>query len=91
MQKALFTIAALLLAVPASADPSGVYKPGKSQAPAEPLPLNKTLPLDKTLPLKGATSRGSCAAFGPGFVKVEGSDTCVKLGGAISVGAGGSR
>jgi hypothetical protein len=85
MQKALFTIAALLLAVPASADPSGVYKPGKSQAPAEPLPLNKTLPL------KGATSRGSCAAFGPGFVKVEGSDTCVKLGGAISVGAGGSR
>ncbi len=29
-----------------------------------------------------------CAEFGPGFVMVEGSSTCVKLGGAISVGGG---
>ena len=45
---------------------------------------------DKLLPLKGAASSSSCAAFGPGFVKVEGSDTCIKIGGAISVGAGTS-
>ena len=32
-----------------------------------------------------------CAAFGPGFIKVEGSSTCVKVGGSISIGAGGSR
>jgi len=31
----------------------------------------------------------SCAALGPGFVKVEGSDTCVRIGGSISIGAGG--
>ena len=32
-----------------------------------------------------------CAAYGPGFVKVEGSSTCVKIGGSVSVEAGGSR
>jgi hypothetical protein len=41
----------------------------------------------KLLPLKGATSANSCAAFGAGFVKVEGSDTCVKVGGYVSTGA----
>ena len=42
----------------------------------------------KTLPSKKATRSNPCASFGPGFVKVEGSDTCVKLGGGISVGGG---
>ena len=48
----------------------------------------------KVLPLKGATSTKSCAEYGAGFVRVEGSDTCVKVGGAVSVGVGttaGSR
>jgi hypothetical protein len=43
----------------------------------------------KLLPLKGATRTNSCAEFGAGFVKVEGSDTCVKVGGYVSTGAGG--
>lgn len=29
-----------------------------------------------------------CAEFGPGFVKAEGSDTCVRIGGSISIGTG---
>lgn len=41
----------------------------------------------RLLPVKGATSAHSCAAFGAGFVKVEGTDTCVKIGGAVSAGA----
>ncbi|MBU6461839.1 MAG: porin [Bradyrhizobium sp.] len=32
-----------------------------------------------------------CAAYGPGFVKVDGSDTCVKVGGSISAGVSGRR
>ena len=38
----------------------------------------------KGLP-RGAEPRRqeACAAFGAGFVKLEGSDTCVKLGGAV--------
>ena len=43
----------------------------------------------KLLPLKGATS-DACAAYGAGFVKVEGTGTCVKIGGAVSIGAGTS-
>ncbi|WP_375783209.1 hypothetical protein ACE10Z_25430 [Bradyrhizobium sp. Pha-3] len=42
----------------------------------------------KALPSKSATRSNPCSSYGPGFVKVEGSDTCVRLGGAISVGAG---
>jgi hypothetical protein len=32
-----------------------------------------------------------CAAYGAGFVKVEGSGTCVKIGGSVGVEAGRSR
>jgi len=44
----------------------------------------------RLLPLKGAAAGNSCAAYGPGFAKVEGTETCVKIGGSISVGVGGS-
>jgi hypothetical protein len=46
------------------------------------------------LPRKGAHAGNSCAAYGPGFVKIEGTETCMKIGGAIGIGAGvssGSR
>jgi hypothetical protein len=43
----------------------------------------------KLLPLKRAASGNSCAAYGPGFVKLEGTETCVKVGGAVSIGVGG--
>ncbi len=29
-----------------------------------------------------------CPEFGPGFVKIAGSDTCVKVGGSITVNGG---
>ena len=51
-------------------------KPAKTPAP------------DKLLPLKGATRSNSCAEYGAGFTKVEGTDTCVKAGGYVSVGVG---
>jgi hypothetical protein len=37
------------------------------------------------------TKRNPCAAYGAGFVKVEGSDTCVKIGSTVRVEAGRSR
>jgi hypothetical protein len=44
------------------------------------------------VPLRPArTAVNPCAEYGAGFVRVEGSSTCVKIGGAISVGAGGTR
>jgi len=35
-------------------------------------------------------SGNPCAQYGPGFVKLAGSDTCVKIGGSVSIEAGGS-
>ena len=40
---------------------------------------------------KGARTDRSCAAYGAGFVRVDGTQTCVKIGGAVSIGIGGSR
>lgn len=42
----------------------------------------------KALPLKGTggtAKAGSCASYGPRFVMVEGTGTCVKIGGSISI------
>jgi hypothetical protein len=54
----------------------------------------KTAPSGKLLPLKSARPASSCADYGAGFISVEGTNTCMKVGGAISIGAGvsaGSR
>jgi Porin subfamily len=74
----LVIVVAMLPASVAPAEPSSSQKSEKAVAPA------------RRPPLKGATGSNSCAAFGPGFVKVDGTDTCVKIGGAISIGAGSS-
>jgi hypothetical protein len=51
----------------------------------------KSSPSGRLLPLKRPEAGNtSCAAYGPGFVKVEGTSTCVKTSGSVGVGAGGS-
>ena len=42
-------------------------------------------------PSPGAVSANPCAAHGPGFARVAGSETCVKIGGHIRVEAGVSN
>jgi Porin subfamily len=80
MRKSFLVIAALMLsAAGAPAQQGGIQKPERTTPPA------------KMLPAKPATSANSCAAYGTGFVKLEGSDTCVKVGGAVSVDVGTSR
>ncbi|QOZ26185.1 hypothetical protein [Bradyrhizobium sp. CCBAU 51753] len=76
MRTTLFAILAVLLPVAAFA------QQGRSrdfQTPPD---------AGKPLPSKPAARANPCASFGPGFVRVEGTDTCVKLGGAVSVGGG---
>src|SRR2546426_9513805 len=64
MRKSRLVIAALLLSAwSALAEPPGLQKSEKAAVSG------------KTLPLRGASSADSCAAYGPGFVKVEGSGT----------------
>jgi len=70
-------VLALLSASSASAQQ---FREGKPDKPTKTLPLR---------PPKAAAN--SCAEYGAGFVRVEGSSTCVKIGGSLSVGVGGSR
>ncbi len=35
-----------------------------------------------------AIPANACAEYGAGFVRIEGTNTCVKIGGAVSIGAG---
>ena len=70
-------ILAMLSASAASAQQSRDRKPDK---PATSVPLR---------PAKAAAN--PCAEYGPGFVRIEGSSTCMKIGGSFSVGVGGLR
>jgi Porin subfamily len=46
----------------------------------------------KLLPVKKSTGAvNSCAAYGADFVKIEGSDTCMRIGGAVRLDAGAGR
>jgi hypothetical protein len=76
MRKLLFAIVAATLPALTALAEQPVFP--KSEYTAKP---------GKLLPVKGATSGHSCAALGAGFVKVDGTDTCVKVGGAVSTGA----
>ena len=55
-----------------------------------PKPAKPTTTSSKLLPVRGAGASNSCAAYGPGFVKIDGTETCMKIGGAVSIGVGGS-
>jgi len=80
MRKSLLVIIAVVLPASAAfAEQPRVPKPEQAGTPG------------KVLPLKGARSANSCAEYSVGFVKIEGSNTCVKIGGAVSIGAGASR
>ena len=77
MRKILIAaVIAALSVAPALAEPSS---PKQRDSAAAGLP-----------PPKRAGPGNPCSVYGPGFVKVEGSETCVKIGGAVSFGAGGS-
>jgi hypothetical protein len=80
MRKSVLLMIALALLPPAAdAEQLRLQRPDRATA-------------DKPLPLK--RSSHACAEYGAGFVRIEGTNTCMKIGGAISVGAGmssGSR
>lgn len=74
-------VAIIMAALPAAsalAEPASHHNPDKHPSRG------------RLLPLKGAGTGNACALYGPGFVKVDGTDTCMKIGGGIGVGAGTS-
>jgi len=83
MRKSLLVMMAMVLpSVAAAAEQPRLQK------------ADKAAPSGKSLPLKRPSSANACAEYGAGFVKIEGTNTCMKIGGAVSIGAGvsgGSR
>ena len=52
----------------------------------------KSKSAESTLPgTRPATNGNPCAAYGAGFARLEGSSTCVRVGGNVQVDIGGQR
>lgn len=79
MIRSAFLVAAILL-LPSAAAAQGRDAPWQ--------PLRNTAPprLDATKP-----PAKSCAEFGAGFVRLEGSDTCIRIGGQVGFGTTATR
>jgi hypothetical protein len=60
-------------------------------ASAEELRAPKRGKAAASLPLRPKALANPCGEYGPGFVRIEGSSTCIKIGGSFSVGVGASR
>jgi hypothetical protein len=73
-----------LLAIVVATLPATVGAAERSRSPNSGKPATS----GKLLSVKDAGHSNSCAAYGPGFAKVDGTETCVKIGGAIAIGAG---
>jgi hypothetical protein len=57
-------------------------------SPADFSTLSKPMPPAKSPSRAGTRAANPCASFGPNFKRVEGTDTCVRIGGGVSVQAG---
>jgi hypothetical protein len=62
-----------------------------SSAPAQQSPDRKPDKPVASVPLRPKAAANPCAEYGPGFVRIDGSSTCMRIGGGIDVGIGGSR
>lgn len=77
---ALITLTALAAPYSLSAQQTTPKKPRLKN-------LHATEPAAK--PRTPSRSTSSCAEFGAGFMRLPGSDTCVRIGGSVSVDGGG--
>lgn len=55
----------------------------QAQSIGEPIPGRGTPTKAKPAPADAAQAGRPCPAYGPGFVRVEGSSLCVRVGGAV--------
>ncbi|OJY10119.1 MAG: hypothetical protein BGP05_20640 [Rhizobiales bacterium 62-47] len=76
---------AMLIAVGALSISAAAAQPTSNLADSKSKPtVSNGTALQKNAPSK------SCAEYGPGFIRVEGSTSCMRIGGAVSIGAGTS-
>ena len=65
--------------------------PASIAAAEQPVSQKADKPVTKLLPLKRDGAANSCAAYGAGFIKVEGTETCMRIGGNVNIEARGGR
>jgi hypothetical protein len=70
----------VLAVLSVSAAPAQQSRDRKPDKPAPSVPLR---------PAKAAAN--PCAEYGAGFVRIEGSSTCMKIGGSFAIGVGRSQ
>lgn len=75
LRLAACAVAALML--PAAAAAQDTKTPQRTTKAAPPVTTPKPV--------------ASCAEFGPGFVRLEGSGTCMRVGGSVSIGTATGR
>jgi hypothetical protein len=65
------------------------FQPSAAEPTSSLLTPSRLRPSYEPAKIKPHAAARSCAEYGAGFVRVEGSDSCVRIGGSISVGTGG--
>jgi hypothetical protein len=72
---------------------AGLVADGCAETQAQPVEQRnavKSKPLPVTKPPNPEGGK-PCAQYGPGFAVIDGTQTCVKIGGSTSVGVGSGR
>ena len=65
-----------------------VVAPGAAQTLTQPSPQTKTPPSAVTTKSRPAGHVKTCDAYGSGFRNIPGTDTCLKIGGGVTVDGG---
>ena len=82
-------LARLIAAAAAVLPVVGIGSAPGAQTLTEPKPLPPTAPQSQNKTAPAVVN--SCSAFGPGFVRIPGTDACVKIGGSVNVEGGARR
>lgn len=89
MNRSLIVFASAFLVAAVSLTSTQAFADPKEPRDSKPPRQRTTTPSDQ--PIAKPRQATSCSQFGAGFVRAPGSDSCVRLGGGVDVGVGGSR
>ncbi len=83
-------LAAALFSVVLASTPCLADAAAKNDVPLQTVTPGQSATPPRKPPARRPVARNPCAQYGVGFVKVAGSDTCVKIGGSVRI-EGGQR
>lgn len=79
----------ILLPVVSIALSSSLISPAQAQQAEPRKPKPRTQTQTQSQPLKPSRAQpAACPEFGPGFVRMQGSNSCIRIGGGVGIGVG---